>query len=349
MAAPGTGLRVTVETQAPAAWDEYVGGHACGKAYHLAAPVQVGRRAFGLDTRFMTAYAGDRIVGVLPLVEQSSLLFGRFLVSVPFFTYGGILSDDDAVTQALVVQLRAHAAARRVEHTELRHSAPMPAIGVPERTDKVSMVLELPPTIAGLSKALGSKLRSQIKRAEREDPQVLWGHRELLEDFYRVFSVSMRDLGTPVYPRRFFEVVCDAFGDLLSVVVIRVQGVPLAAGILLRHGHSIEVPWAAALPEAKRGAINMRMYWEMLSRAVESGAHSFDFGRSTADSGTYRFKAQWGAVPQQLHWHYLLASGGEIPMLNHANAKYALATTMWKRLPLWCANALGPLIIRNLP
>lgn len=349
LSAPKTPLEVSVETQAPAGWDAYVGRHTGGTAYHLSAAVQIGRRAFGLDVWFMTVYAGSRIVGVLPLVEQGSLIFGHFLTSVPFFTYGGILADDEAATRALVERLRDHARTIGVQHVELRHSAPDPRMGLPERTDKVSMVLHLPDSIEELSRRLGSKLRSQIRRSERERPEVLWGHRDLLGDFYRLFAVGMRDLGTPVYPRRFFEEVCDAFGELLSVVVIRVQGEPQAAGILVRHGMSIEVPWAVAGAAAKRGAINMRMYWEMLCYAVERGAHRFDFGRSSIDSGTYRFKAQWGAEPQQLHWHYLLPKGGHIPLLNQTNSKFALASAMWKRLPLWCANAVGPLIVRNLP
>lgn len=346
---PGIALQVTVEADAPAGWDAYVGNHAEGTAYHRAAAVQVGRKAFGLNVRYLTAWNGERIVGVLPLVEQSSWVFGHFLTSVPFFTYGGVLADDELAARALVERMVRLARELGVDHTELRHSSPQPAIELPERTDKVSMVLELPATTEELARKLGAKLRSQIRRAEREQPEVVWGHRELLPEFHAVFAEGMRDLGTPVYPRRFFEVAADAFGDLMSVIVIRVQGKPQAAGVLVRHGQSIEVPWAAAGHAAKRGALNMRMYWEMLSHAVEAGAASFDFGRSTTDSGTYRFKAQWGAKPRQLHWHCFLPRGGEIPVLNNSNSKFALAAAMWKKLPLWCANAAGPLIIRNLP
>lgn len=342
-------MRATLESSAPADWDAYVRQHPSATACHLSAAVEIGRRVFGLDTRFITAREGGRLAGVLPVVEQSSLLFGRFLTSVPFFTYGGILADNDAVAAALVDRLRLHGIERNVDHSELRHDAPLPALGLPERTDKVSMILELPETIEELSRRLGSKLRSQVKRAERVSPQVEWGHRELVPDFYRVFSESMRDLGTPVYPRRFFEVACDAFGDLLSVVVVRVQRKPQAVAMLVRHGRSIEVPWAAATPEAKRSAVNMRIYWEMIARAVESGAGMFDFGRSTIDSGTYRFKAQWGASPRQLHWHYLLNRTKKIPQLNHSNSRYSLASAAWKRLPVRCAQFIGPWIIRSLP
>jgi serine/alanine adding enzyme len=232
---------------------------------------------------------------------------------------------------------------------ELRQIEPLAAITWPQRLDKVSMMLELPATEAELSKQLGSKLRSQIKRAEKENPEVLWGGAELLPQFFRVFSQAMHELGTPVYSPQFFDIACAAFGDLARVLVIKAAGQPQTAAIIVRHGTRIEVPWAAATPEAKRGALNMRMYWEMLKHCVSVGARVFDFGRSSVDSGTYRFKAQWGAKPVQLHWHYWLPAGAEIPKLNQGNPKFALAARAWRRLPLWAANTIGPQIVRNLP
>lgn len=348
--AANSGPRVEVAEAAPQGWDEYVGRHPQGTAYHRAAAVRIGAQAFGLRTRFLSARNGSgQLVGVLPLVEQSSVLFGRFLVSVPFFTYGGILADETAGANALAQTATAVARARKAAHVELRHTEPLAGLGLAERLDKVSMVLPLPGSHEALNKALGAKLRSQIRRAEREDPQILWGGPELIGEFYRVFAMTMHALGTPVYSRRFLEIACRAFGDLASVLVIRVRGEVHAAAVLVRHGQRLEVPWAAATVSAKQLAINMRMYWEMLRFAIDSGATSFDFGRSTVDSGTYRFKAQWGAQPLQLHWHYWLPSGAPIPKLNQSNPKYAGAAALWRRMPLWCANLLGPYIIRNLP
>jgi hypothetical protein len=159
----------------------------------------------------------------------------------------------------------------------------------------------------------------------------------------------MHQLGTPVYPRKFFDVVCRALGSDLSVLVVRVKGEAMTAAILVRHGKSTEVPWAAATVAAKRTALNMRMDWELLCAAIRAGSETFDFGRSSVDSGTYRFKLQWGAQPRQLHWYYWLPAGAAVPQLNHANPKYALAAKMWQRMPLWCANIIGPMISPNLP
>jgi hypothetical protein len=164
-----------------------------------------------------------------------------------------------------------------------------------------------------------------------------------------VFAAAMHELGTPVYPRRFFDVVLEALGGLAIVLVVRVQGRAEAAALLVRHGQRIEVPWAAASGAAKRASINMWMYARLLEHSLAEGAAAFDFGRSTVDSGTYRFKAQWGAQARQLHWHYALPPGAAIPQLNHSNPKYARAVELWRRMPLWCANLIGPRIAGKLP
>lgn len=343
-------MRISIAATAPAGWDEFVLEHPQASACHRAAAVAIGQRAFGLETFYLSA-ADDagRLTGVLPLVEQSSVIFGRFLSSIPFFTYGGVLARDPQVAAALAARAGELARERRAKHVELRHDAPLAGLGFAERLDKLSMVLPLPADEAALSRQLGSKLRSQIKRAERENPEILWGGAELLGDFYQVFARSMHELGTPVYPRRFFDVTLEALRDVLEVLVVRVRGRAEAAAMMIRHGDRIEVPWAACSPEGKRGALNMRMYWEMLRRCVAQGARAFDFGRSTLDSGTYRFKAQWGAKPLQLHWYYWLPEGAELPRLNHSNPKYELAARVWRRMPLWSANLIGPWVARNLP
>jgi len=350
---PDKMLHTTIDLQAshsaPADWDEYVSRHAESTAYHRAATVLIGSKAFGLRTWFVVARRASVVVGVLPLVEQSSLLFGRFLVSVPFFTYGGILADSAEVADDLAGYAAKLGQQLKVDHVELRHRAEGEHEKFKVRLDKVSLMLGLPGSEEALGKQLGSKLRSQIRRAERENPEVLWGGAELIPDFYRVFASGMHQLGTPVYPQRFFDEACRAMEGLIGVLVIKVRGEVQAGAIVVRHGTSIEVPWAAATPEAKRNAINMRMYWEMLCYSIARQARTFDFGRSTVDSGTYRFKQQWGAQPAQLFWHYWLPAGRPIPQLNASNPKYAMASTLWRKMPLWCANLLGPQIVRHLP
>ena len=343
-------MRIDIDTSPPSDWDSYVVRHANASAYHRANAVEIGKKAFGLEATFLSCRDSQaRLKGVLPLVEQSSMVFGRFLVSLPFVTYGGPLADDPETSLELAEGAAAFARDRGVDHLELRTVAPVLSERFARRTDKVSMILSLPESEKQLEKALGTKLRSQIRRAAQEEPEIYWGGPELLPEFYRLFALTMHRLGTPVYPISFFDVVCDALGDQASVLLVRARGVAAAGAVTVCHGDSIEVPWAAATDAAKRTAVNMRLYWEMLRMAIRRGARWFDFGRSSVDSGTYRFKAQWGAQPRQLHWCYWLPPGAAIPRLNHGNPKYAVAAAVWRRMPLWCANAIGPRIARHLP
>jgi FemAB-related protein (PEP-CTERM system-associated) len=336
---------------APADWDDYVLAHPDAHAFHSAAAVRIGAEAFGLRTHFVTLRGTDgRLCGALPLVEQTIIPWTRTLVSLPFCTYGGPLADDDSALTTLVDATEQVARERRARRIVLRHARPMPVIDHPESLEKVSMVLELPDDSAELGRRLGSKLRSQIKRAERVNPEVRLGHTELLDEFYPVFCNVMRDLGTPVYPRRFFEAVLQALGERAGVVVIRVAGEPVSGAITVQWRDMMEVPWAGTLHRMNPAAANMRLYWELLRLAVARGCRRFDFGRSSRDAGTYRFKAQWGAQPMQLHWHSWEPGGARQPVpATEVRSRLDAVVNLWSKLPLPVANRLGPRISHRLP
>jgi lipid II:glycine glycyltransferase (peptidoglycan interpeptide bridge formation enzyme) len=209
------------------------------------------------------------------------------------------------------------------------------------------MLLKLPGTAEELQKKLGSKLRSQIKRADRENPLVRFGGRELLGDFYPVFCSVMRDLGTPVYPRRMFDAVLDALDAHASIIVVYLQEVPVAGGFLVQWRDAMEIPWAASLSRVRSASINMRLYWEALRFAITRGCTVFDFGRSTQDSNTFRFKRQWGAEPLQLYWHRPTGQGAAQESGTRDQLQFAVKA--WSKLPLPIANWLGPHISPRLP
>jgi serine/alanine adding enzyme len=255
---------------------------------------------------------------------------------------------EPAVDAALMQGATELAAQLGVRHVEFRERNPRPG-SWPVRTDKVVMELPLESSAEQQWKTLGSKLRAQIRRPEREGAMVEQGGQELLDDFYAVFSRNMRDLGTPVYSRRLFEQVCKRFPGNTELIVVRIGGEPVAAGLLVHHGGTTEIPWASSLREWNRLGANMLLYWRAIRAAIDRQSDTFDFGRSSRDSGTYRFKAQWGAQPSQLYWHYWLPEGANLPSLNPENPRFALAVRTWQRLPLWLANRLGPLLVRKLP
>jgi len=330
-------------------WDAFVESQPNASGYHRYAWRGLIQRVFRHRSHYL--YVRDpagSIQGVLPLVRMKSLMFGDFLVSVPFLNYGGVLAATPAASTCLLAAAQQLGRDLGVSHIELRHvTDDLP--GWPNRTDKVSMRLELPVSVEELRKKLPAAVRSQIKRPLREGASVTSGGMELLDEFYAVFAENMRDLGTPVYPSRFFAAVLEAFPDDARIFVARVGEVPAASGLTLGYRGMLEIPWASSLRRFNRIGVNMLMYWTMLEHAIERGYGSFDFGRSTTDSGTFRFKKQWGAEPQQLHWHYWLRSGGDVPRINPANPRYARAVSAWQKLPLTVANAIGPHIVRNIP
>lgn len=331
------------------AWDAYVQASPQGRQCHLSAWRTAIRRAAGHDSVYLEAVRPDgTLCGLLPLVRQKSKLFGDALLSMPYLNYGGAIADSPAVETALMDAAGERAKALGCASVEFRDAKPREE-GWPTKSTKVAMLLDLPDDPAVLQKRLGAKRRSQIRRPLKEGPEVHKGGRELLPLFYPVFAETMRDLGTPVYSRHFFEAICATFPKDVAVVAITLKGKPVAAAFLIGFKDTLEIPWAGTLREVNPISMNMLLYWEVICLAIERGYRRFDFGRSTRDSGTYHFKRRWGAEPQPLHWHYWLAPGETLPQLNPDNAKFRLAIRAWQTLPLPLANALGPPIARNLP
>lgn len=302
----------------------------------------------------------------------------------------------EEVAEALVGRACSLADELDVKYLELRHETPVehPRLNF-RKTDKVHMRLPLPATDELLDKSFKSKLRSQVRKAGQFDHHVVWGGAELLDDFYDVFAVNMRDLGTPVFSKQLFAEVLQAFGGDAELCVVyqpaekplsvtpkplspaagerglsgtarpsltldalgvkgkdagaRVKGLRAVAGALLVHADGVtEVPSASCLRSANPTGANMWMYRHLLRHAIERGSHTFDFGRSSAGSGTYKFKAQWGAQPHPAVWQYYVRKGSVEAMRPDAAGNQRLIR-VWQKLPVWLTRCIGPEIVRGIP
>jgi FemAB-related protein (PEP-CTERM system-associated) len=221
---------------------------------------------------------------------------------------------------------------------------------LPQRSNKVTFILDLPEDAEALMKSFKAKLRSQIRRPLKEDMFAKVGAEDLLTDFYYVFTRNMRDLGTPVYHKNFFGTILgELAGQAKIVMVYTAERQPVAAAFIIGFKDTMEIPWASSLRQYNRFSPNMLLYWEVLSEAIRSGYKKFDFGRGTKDGGTHRFKKQWGGEEVELHWYYLLASGEQLPEVNKENPKYAMAIKVWQKLPLFVTKFAGPSIVKHLP
>jgi serine/alanine adding enzyme len=288
-------------------------------------------------------------VGLLPLCFLKTRLFGRFLVGMPYLNVGGVIAEDEGVAAELITQAVTVADELDVRYLELRHERrwPHPALGV-ESTQKVHMRLALPADADELWKQFDPKVRNQIRKAEKNNLTVSWGGSDLLDDFYRVFAINMRDLGTPVFSRRLFEAILNHLDRDAEICVVRHEGNPCAAGMLLHGDGLAETPSASSLRQFNNLNGNMLLYWSFLKRAIERGQRTFDFGRTSVDSNTHRFKAQWGAEPYPAVWQYYVRQGS-VGDMRPDNPKLQRRIAMWKRLPVWLTRLAGPHIVRGIP
>ena len=307
------------------------------------------RDAFRYDTYVLEATNDGRTVGLLPLVLIKSKLFGRFLASLPLVSCAGVVAEDDAVAVALVDRAVELADALNVRYLELRHRVEVnhPALNS-QMTGKVDMPLALSPSSDVVWKGLRDTVRRQIRKARKGKLSVRWGREELLDDFYGVFSHNMRDLGTPVYGRRFFESILEQFEQEAEFCVVRLQAKAIAALLVLHGRQSTEVPFASSLVAHRSTAANSLMHWHAIERAMERGQTAFDFGRSTIDGGTYEFKKKWGAAPSPLVWQYYVREGNATDM-RPDNGKYDRFKRVWRRLPVGLTRMIGPPIVRGIP
>ena len=325
---------------------DYVVKRPDAKIYHMPGWCQVITKSFGHRCYYFLALDNDNVVGVLPLVRQKSRLFGDGFSSLPYLNYGGPLADNDEIEAALLNHANNIATDVGVSSVEYRETKLRQ--GYRQKENKISMLLTLP-TEEELWKSIGAKRRAQVKRPIRLGIEAFKGKAELLDKFYAVLSENMRDLGTPFYSKHFFRNIIEVFNDYVLLHVIEIDNKPVGAALVFKFNHVADIPWASTLRSHNRFGTNMFMYWEVLKDAIASGVKVFDFGRSSKDSGTYRFKKQWGASAKQLYWNYWLEKGSELPAVNTDNPKYRLAISVWKKMPLCLTNRLGPMIARNLP
>lgn len=311
---------------------------------------------------------GEYVVGVLPLVLLKSIFFGRNLISMPFFDIGGVLADSREIEKELLSEAIKLAAQLKISKLELRQIGLLSSLGSYDfkqlakdsefrahhwvyqiRSHKVRMLLKLPTSSEILIKSFKSKLRSQINKTQKEGLYSKIGGIELLEDFYKVFLINMRDLGSPVHSKKLMRTVLEEFHKESQIVVIYKEIQPLACSLIVGFKDILENPWASALKEYSRLSPNMLLYWTMLEYACNGGYAYFDFGRSSVDEGTYKFKEQWGAEPEPLHWHYFLMNGQRMKEGDSEKSRFDKAIQYWKKLPVSVTKMIGPTIRKNIP
>jgi len=335
-------------------------------------------------TLLTSADPAGRITGILPLAHVRSPLFGSFLVSLPYLNRASVLTPDPTDRDQLIAAAADLARSLRVDHLELRcdGQAPDHPAFTDVRDQKVVMLLDLPPqphphpqaqphphpedrgsaasaaVADAVKQAIPSQVRNLVRKGDKADLAITFHHAgdasldDALRGFYDAFAVTMRDVGTPVFPRKLFAAMLDAFPHEAELVTVTHQGQTIAGAVLLHDPYRqvTQVPSACALRAFNHTSCNMWMYFHLLQRAVQRGSGRFDFGRTTPGSGPHRFKKQWGAVERPTPWaHVTLKPNVDTAAARPDNPAYQRRIETWQKLPVWLTRLIGPPIVKGIP
>jgi FemAB-related protein (PEP-CTERM system-associated) len=363
-------IEVRLEEE-PADWNAFVRSRPEATVAHLWEWAEVIREAYGHRTYHLVARGQQGLVGILPVVEVRSRIFGRSLCSMPYLDSGGVVAHSGAAWGGLIEAACELALRLKIKCIDLRHAA-RPRLGVPARRDKVTLILDLKGIREGVArsgdrssealsdrlwKAIGPKTRNQVRKAEKERLVAERTGGEGVAEFYRVWRVNMRDLGSPAHHRRWFESIFRHFGEGASTYLVRLAGGRVIGGLVaLEFGDGRVVPWASSDRRYFRLCPNNLLYWTVIRDALVGGRDAFDFGRSSIGSGTYKFKRNWGADEVPLYWQAvdpitgtspcpLLRPGAEPPPVEGEDESMHTtrdrAARLWRRLPVPVATWLG--------
>ena len=327
-------------------WERFVAGSERGSFFHRIGWRGIFRDIFELNPRYLIAERGNIVVGVLPLVFQRSILFGNALLSTPFCVEGGPIATDDAADAALTAAALVMREELQAPFVEFRSTHAAHAGWAVKKdlyatfsgsitADDATNLLAIPrKQRAVVRKTLDSKLVSVVDaNADR---------------LFAVYAESVRNLGTPVFPKRYFSELKRVFGEDCDIVVVLDGDQAVSAVLNFYHRGTVLPYYGGGRLAARRSGANDFLYWEVMRRAAQRGCRRFDFGRSKAGTGAFSFKKNWGFEPQWLEYEYFLPPGRSLPNKNPLNPKYALLIEAWKRLPVPIANFIGPYLVRGL-
>ncbi len=326
-------------------WDEYVSAHPAGTFFHKSGWQYIITQAFGHNCYYLQARSEGRLQGVLPLAHVRSLLFGNNLVSTPFCVYGGILASSEAAGKALRDAACDLARELQVDSLELRNIASGDS-GWPEKSLYVTFRKRMPDSADNVLPFIPNKQRAVVRKGIKAGlvSEEGWHGKRM----YDLYAESLRNLGTPVFGARYFDMLREVFGNDCRSLLIQSDGRDIA-GVLSFYFRDQVLPYyAGSGSETRAMYAHAFMYAELMKNSVEQGLQWFDFGRSKEGTGSYSFKKNWGFEPEPLHYEYFLVKSDRVPEVNPMNPKYQLFIKAWKSLPLVVANRLGPMLAKSL-
>ena len=346
-------------------WDSYVLNHPSGTFFHLIGWKAVIEKTFRHKSYYLIAESNGNpsnpsnssnpsnptnpIVGILPLFSVKSFLFCKSLVSLPFAAYGGILADNQQVASQLFDKAKEITCSDGLDYLELRNKE-RGIENLPLKELYVFFRREIFEDLESNMNAIPRKSRRMIRVGEKAGLTHKFGGEELLPEFYEIFARSYHRLGSPVFSIKLFKNLLEELKEQANILLVKSrEGKPISSVLTFFYKDQVLPYYAGSLFEYRDLAPNDYMYWQLMKYGCENGYKLFDFGRSKVNTGSYDFKRHWGFEPEPLPYQYFLNRINEIPNLSPANPKYQKKIEIWRKLPFWATQIIGPHIVKYIP
>ena len=334
----------------PETWDAFVRTHPNGSPFHLMSWQRMIREAFGHQPLHLAAKtSAGSLTGVLPLFLVRSRIFGRLLISTPQAAYGGILADSEPAWQALFNHAAEIAKELNVQFLELRNFRNVSAADTKLLRKDIYVTFRMPlkEDVEANMLTIPRKTRAEIREGIRNGLEFRINEIGPSE-FFDVYSQSVRQLGTPVFPKHLFVTGLEHFGSDCKIFSVHWGGKLVSAVWTLFYKDEVVPYFGGSIREYNRLAVNNFMYWMLIKYGCEHGYKIFDFGRSKKGTGSFDFKKRWGMTMSELAYEYMLVRQRTMPDTSPLNPKFSKAIELWRRLPLPVTQWIGPVVSKHL-
>jgi len=332
-------------------WIEYVLNHPKSTVQHHPGWGKSVQQTYGHQPITLIATKNEVITGIFPLILMKGLLFRKKLISVPFGAYGGVIANDHSIADKLIEKGKVLFEKHKVKYLEIR--------GNPIDTSRtfntslkignhqfVSSIIELPDQYDELWKRLKKNKRKTISKSERQGTTWKWDAN--VDDFYKIYSKNMHDLGTPVHSKDFFINIQRAFPGSIKIQSVSINGEIIYSSYYIFFKNSVLNCWSSSLPEYRKFYPTDLGIWNVMKSSIEDGYGIYDFGRSIAGSSNQEFKRRWGAEQKPLLYQYHVVKG-TMPDYNPIKSSNYKFIKLWKKMPLSITKLLGPKLRKYIP
>lgn len=328
-------------------WDEYAFKHPDSTFYHLIGWKKVVENNYGHEPIYISAKEDNNIRGILPLFLMRSKVFGNKLVSVPFGPYGGICADDENIKHKLLVEAINIVHEKGLDFLELRDLKDYQNDKLITNKSYVTNYIDLEKEPQNVWEKIKRDRQRNINKAVKNGLKLNWS--ATIEDFYMIHSNTMRDMGTPYHDINFFRKILNEFPNHTKVLTVSFNGQLIGCQLLFIFKNVIIAAWGSSPDKYKNYYPDQFTVWEVIKYGCTNGYDHFDFGRCLCDTGAYGYKERWGGYSKQLYYQYYLNKSKMMPDTSQTNSKRKRFADIWRKMPIFMTDKLGPRIRKNIP